>query len=91
MMIARVCAHIHNYFETDPNTGEAMIHTGSFTVEDGSIALPFLHAATQAPQPMHDAASIARSALCLLIGMALASGTPPVLTDTKPPACIILS
>ena len=47
-----------------------------------SIAEPFLQAAAQAPQPIHDAASIASSAAILLIGIALASGTPPVFTDT---------
>src|SRR5574344_1661562 len=59
--------------------------------ETKSIAEPFLQAAAQAPQPMQDAASIASSATGLGIAIALASGTPPVLTDTKPPACIILS
>lgn len=44
-----------------------------------SIALAFLQAATQAPQPMQDAASMAMSALCFGIGIVLASGTPPVV------------
>ena len=55
------------------------------------MAEPFLQAAAQAPQPIQAAASIAKSASFLGIGIALASGTPPVLTDTKPPACMILS
>ena len=38
-----------------------------------------------------NAASIAKSASALEIGIALASGTPPVFTETKPPAWIILS
>jgi len=42
----------------------------------------FLHAATQAPQPMHAAESIATSATSLGIGMLLPSGAPPTLTDT---------
>ena len=56
-----------------------------------NIAEPFLQAAAQAPQPIHDAASIASSATGFGMGIALASGTPPVLTFTYPPACIILS
>ena len=52
-----------------------------------SIALAFLHAATQAPQPMHWAASIARSESSLGTGVAFASGTLPVRTLMKPPAC----
>ena len=39
-------------------------------------------AATQAPQPMQVAASKARSATGFWIGIALASTTPPVFTDT---------
>ena len=46
-----------------------------------SAAEAFLQAATQAPQPMHCAASIAVSATSLATGMALASGADPVLTD----------
>src|SRR5271166_869164 len=42
-----------------------------------SIALEFLHAATQAPHPMHWAASIARSATSLGTGAELASGAEP--------------
>src|ERR1017187_9187518 len=40
---------------------------------------------------MHSAASRAFSRLCFGIGTAFASGAPPVLTATKPPAAIILS
>src|SRR5690606_15174982 len=54
--------------------------------ETKSIADPFLQAATHAPQPIHAAASIAISASSRGMGIALASGTPPVLTDTYPPA-----
>ena len=59
--------------------------------ETNSIAEPFLQAAAQAPQPIQAAASIAKSASALGIAIAFASGTPPVFTDTKPPAWIILS
>ena len=51
------------------------------------MALAFLHAATQAPQPMHAAASIAASATSLPMGSAFASCGAPVRTVTKPPAC----
>ena len=50
-----------------------------------SIAEPFLQAAAHAPQPIQLAASIASSAAGLGIGIALASGTPPVLTEMNPP------
>ena len=46
-----------------------------------SIAEAFGQAATQAPQPMQVAASIARSAFGFGTGMALASGAPP---DARP-------
>ena len=53
-----------------------------------SIAEPFLHVATQAPQPIQAAASNALSASCFGIGVALASIVlPEVFTDTNPPAC----
>jgi len=42
----------------------------------------FLHAATQAPQPMHAAESMARSEISFEIGIALPSGAPPQFTDT---------
>ena len=41
-MIDQVCAHIHNYFETDPDTGDPMIYPGTYTIENGAITLPFL-------------------------------------------------
>jgi hypothetical protein len=47
------------------------------------MAEAFGQAATQAPQPMQAAASIASSAFIWGIGMALASGAPPVLTETS--------
>jgi len=59
--------------------------------ETNSIAEAFLQAATQAPQPMQEAESIALSALCLGIRIEFPSGTPPVVTETYPPSCIILS
>src|ERR1044072_6827484 len=43
---------------------------------------PLGHAATQAPQPMQAAASIATSALCFGTGTVLASGALPVETET---------
>src|SRR5579872_2901171 len=42
----------------------------------------FLQAATQAPQPMQAAESIATSATAFGIGIALPSGAPPQLIDT---------
>src|SRR5690554_6268029 len=59
--------------------------------ETNSMADAFLQAATQAPQPIHVADSNASSATTFGMGMLLASGTPPVLTLTKPPACWIRS
>lgn len=41
-MIEQVCAHIHNYFETDPVTGQRLIYPGTYTITDGKIDLPFL-------------------------------------------------
>ena len=46
-----------------------------------SAAEAFLHYATQAPQPMHCALSIASSTVSRAMGMALASGAAPVLTE----------
>ena len=46
-----------------------------------SAADAFLQAATQAPQPMHAAASIACSSVGLGIRMALASCAPPMFTE----------
>lgn len=42
MMIEQVCAHIHNYFNVDDVTGKELIYPGSYSIENGSIALPFL-------------------------------------------------
>lgn len=36
-MIDRICGHIHNYF-----TAADDIHTGEYTIANGSISLPFL-------------------------------------------------
>ena len=47
-----------------------------------SMADPFLQVATQAPQPMHEAASMASSALYFGIGSVFPSGIPPVFTET---------
>jgi hypothetical protein len=56
-----------------------------------SAADAFGHIATHAPQPMHAAASIARSDSGLGTGIALPSGAEPVGTEMKPPAAMILS
>jgi len=48
-------------------------------------------AATQAPQPMQAAASMARSASVLGTGMALPSGALPVGTEMNPPAAMMRS
>src|SRR5512140_1754307 len=55
------------------------------------MAEAFGQAATQAPQPMHAAASIDDSASGLGTGIALPSGALPVETETKPPAEMIAS
>jgi len=52
-----------------------------------SMADAFGQAAAQAPQPMHAAASIARSALCFGTGIEFASGAEPARAAMKPPAC----
>lgn len=41
-MIEEVCAHIHNYFEEDPVTGNRLIYQGHYRIENGVITLPFL-------------------------------------------------
>ena len=41
-MIDQVCAHIHNYFEINPVTGEPMIYPGHYTIQNGGISIPFL-------------------------------------------------
>ena len=56
-----------------------------------NIADEFLHAATQAPQPMQVAASNASSAISFPIGRLFASCAFPVFTEINPPADIILS
>ena len=55
------------------------------------LAAPFGQAATQAPQPMHSAASIDASATGLGIGIRLASGEPPVGAVMKPPDSMMRS
>lgn len=42
MMIEAICAHVHNYFETDKNTGLRMIYPDTYKIVNGSITLPFL-------------------------------------------------
>lgn len=43
-MIGKVCAYIHNFFETDEMTGQRLIYPGIYTIEGGNIDLPFLEA-----------------------------------------------
>ena len=59
--------------------------------EVNNIAEAFGQAAAQAPQPMHAAASIARSAWCFGTGIEFASGAEPARAATKPPACTMRS
>ena len=59
--------------------------------ERNNMAELFLHAATQAPQPIHIAAANEASASSFGMGMALPSTALPVLTEIYPPACIIRS
>lgn len=59
--------------------------------DTNNMADEFLHAATQAPQPMHAAALNALSASSLGIGMLLASTEFPVFTEINPPAEMIRS
>ena len=42
-MIGQVCAYIHNYFNEDDATGRPLIYPGRYTIENGSISLPFLY------------------------------------------------
>ena len=56
-----------------------------------SIAAAFGQAATQAPQPMQAAASMASSACSRGTGIALASGAAPVCVLTKPPLAMMRS
>lgn len=41
-MLGEICAYIHNYFEEDPVTGRRDIYPGTYTIENGSITLPFM-------------------------------------------------
>lgn len=41
-MLEQVCAFIHNYFDADRRGNYWHHEQGDFTIEDGSIALPFL-------------------------------------------------
>src|SRR4051812_35102928 len=59
--------------------------------ERNNIALLFLQAATQAPQPIHAAAANEASALSFSTGIAFASTALPVFTEIKPPACMMRS
>ena len=56
-----------------------------------SMADPFGQAAAHAPHPMQAAASIARSASCLGIGIEFASGAEPARSEMNPPACTMRS
>src|ERR1043165_4526078 len=59
--------------------------------ETNSIADEFLQVATQAPQPMHAAASKAASASGFGMGILFASCALPVLTEIYPPFAIMRS
>lgn len=41
-MLEEVCAYLHNYFHIDPVTDKPLIYPGKYTIENGSITLPFL-------------------------------------------------
>lgn len=41
-MLEQLCAQLHNFFERHPVSHERMIYPGEYTIEDGSITLPFL-------------------------------------------------
>src|SRR5207244_3452243 len=56
-----------------------------------SMADAFGHAAAHAPQPMHPAASIARSTSCFGIEIEFASGAEPARAEMNPPACTMRS
>ena len=56
-----------------------------------SIAEALGQAATQAPQPMQAAASMARSAFSLRIGIVLPSCAPPIVAEMNPPAAMMRS
>src|SRR6185503_6203238 len=55
------------------------------------MADEFLHAATQAPQPIQAAAAKALSAFDFSIGIALPSTDTPELTEINPPAWMMRS
>src|SRR5882762_4008402 len=79
---ASICVTIlstRSFFSGLPCGSKANWETLALT---NNMAEEFLHAATHAPHPMHVAESNASSATFLGIGISLASGTPPVFTDT---------
>lgn len=39
-MLDRMCAYLHNYFETNPVSGDSMIYDGEYTITDSVITLP---------------------------------------------------
>ena len=41
-MLEQLCAHLHNYFERHPVSHERIIFADTYTIEGGSITLPFL-------------------------------------------------
>lgn len=41
-MLETICAHLHNYFIADKNGQPFHRETGTFTITDGAIDLPFL-------------------------------------------------
>ena len=41
-MLEQLCAHVHNYFERHPTTHQRMVYAGTYTIQNGVIALPFL-------------------------------------------------
>jgi len=55
------------------------------------MADAFGHAAAHAPQPMHAAASMERSASCFGIVIEFASGVELFLVEMKPPASTLFS
>src|SRR5262245_24057029 len=86
-----ICATMFNTLDSlsgSPCGNNASWDTLALT---NNIALLFLQAATQAPQPIQAAAMKASSASFLSIGIALASTALPVFTEMYPPAWIILS
>ena len=41
-MLEQLCAHLHNYFERHPVSHNRIIFADTYTIEDGSLSLPFL-------------------------------------------------